>query len=227
MRVKAALSAQKRDGRGKGVARKLRAAGRVPAVVYGKDQEPIALSLDAREAVHLFHAISVDNTIINVRIEGESEEMETLVREVQTHPFKADLLHVDFYRIQRGVSIEVDIPVRLEGTPVGVRDGGGVLEITLHDLRVKCIPSEIPETIEIDVKHLDVGDSLHVSEISPPQNVEFVTDGIHTICSVALPKVIVEPELELEELDEAEIEEGAAPEAAEEAPEGEEEAGDE
>ncbi len=222
MTVKAALSAQKRDATGKGVARKLRAAGRVPAVLYGKDEDPLAVSIDAREAMHLFQAISVDNTIINVQVEGESEDMETLVREVQVHPFRADLLHVDFYRIQRGVAIEVDVPVQFEGTPAGVREGGGLLEIILHDLRVKCLPSNIPETIVIDVTGLEVGDSLHVSEIEAPQDVEFVTDDIRTICSVALPKVVEEPELE--EAIEGELEEGEVAEEGEAASDAEPEA---
>jgi large subunit ribosomal protein L25 len=222
MRVKAALNAQKRDETGKGVARKLRAAGRVPAVVYGKDEDPLAVSIDAREAMHLFQAISVDNTIINVQVEGEAEDMETLVREVQVHPFRADLLHVDFYRIQRGVAIEVDIPVQFEGTPSGVREGGGLFEVILHDLRVKCMPSKIPETIVIDVTGLEVGDSLHVSDIEAPEDVEFVSDDMRTICSVALPKVV--EEAELEEAIEGELEEGELEGDARAAPEAEQEA---
>jgi large subunit ribosomal protein L25 len=219
MTVKTGLTAKRRHETGKGVARRLRAAGQVPAVLYGKDQEPIALTLDAREALYLFHSISVENTIVNVQIDDDKEELETLVREIQMHPYRPDLVHVDFYCIERGVALEVDIPAEYIGTPQGVRDGG-VLEVILHEIRVKCIPSLIPDSIQIEISGLDIGDSIHASEISMEEDVELLTDPGQTICLVSAPRV--EEEEEEEELEEGEEGvEGAEGEEGAEATDGE------
>lgn len=215
MTVKTGLRATRRYETGKGVARRLRAAGKVPAVLYGKDQESISLTIDAREALQLFYSISVENTIVNVQIDDDKEEVETLVREIQMHPFRPDLIHVDFYSIERGVALEVDIPANYIGTPQGVRDGG-VLEVILHELRVKCIPSLIPDTIEIEISGLDIGDSIHASEISTDEGVELLTDPGQTLCLVSAPRV--EEEEEEEEL--VEGDEGFEPEEGAEGEEG-------
>jgi large subunit ribosomal protein L25 len=212
MTAKTALSAKRRNETGKGAARRIRSTGQVPAVLYGKDQQPIHLTLDARETLHLFHSISVENTIVNVQVDDDKEELETLVREIQMHPFRPDLVHVDFYCIERGVALEVDIPVNYVGTPHGVREGG-ILEIILHEFRVRCIPSKIPESIEIDIAALDIGDSIHVSEIAMDDDVELVTDPAHTACLVSAPRVEeVEEEEELEEGVEGEAPDGEAAE---------------
>lgn len=211
MTVKAGLSAKRRTLTGKGAAGRMRAEGQVPAVLYGKDQEAISLTLDAREAGQLFHSISVENTIVNVKIDDDEEEMETLVREIQMHPFRDDIIHVDFYRIQRGVAIEVEVPVNYVGTPQGVKDGG-VLDIILHEVRVKCIPSKIPASVEIDISGLLVGDSLHAEELAVPEDVQLLTDAIRTLCLVAAPRV-EEVEEEDEDLEFAEAAEGEVPSA--------------
>lgn len=197
MATNATLKAEKREGTGKGVARKLRQAGRVPAVVYGRDLDALHLSVDAKEAEYLFHSISVDNTIVELSVDGEKGTYETLVREIQTHPWKATLVHIDFLRIQKGVAVEVDIPVHLVGTPKGVKLDGGVLEQTIHDLAVRCIPSMIPESVEVDVSGMEVNDVLHISDIQLPEGVEVMIPGDRTICSVAPPRVDEEPTGEL------------------------------
>jgi large subunit ribosomal protein L25 len=156
-------------------------------------------------------------------VDGEKAPYPTLVREIQTHPWKASLLHIDFLRIQEGVAVDLEIPVELVGVPRGVRLEGGVLEQIVHELEVRCVPSKIPESFELDVSDLDIGDSLHVSDIPLPEGVEIQTSGEQTICAVAIPRVVEEPELaepvvvaEGEEAPEAEEgEEEAAEEAAE------------
>ena len=212
----ATLPAQKREGTGKGVARKLRAAGRVPAVLYGRDLEPVHLSVDAREAEQLFHSISVDNTILDLAVEGEKEAYQTLIREIQVHPLRQSLIHVDFLRIQEGVTVDVNVPVHLVGIPEGVKNSGGVMEQIIHDLPVRCIPSKIPQSIDIDVTHLDLNESLHIYDIEFEEGVEVTIEQKRTICSVAIPKVIAEPEeeeeeelLEGEELEGEALEDGA------------------
>jgi large subunit ribosomal protein L25 len=221
------LTAKRRSETGKGAARKIRAAGQVPAVIYGKDQEPIALTLDAREASQLFHAISVENTIVNVQVDDDAEELETLVREIQMHPYRPDIVHVDFYCIQRGVAMEIDVPINYTGTPEGVKFGG-VLEVILHELRVKCIPSRFPESFEVDVSALDVGDSIHASAIEVEEDIELLTDPVRTLCLVAVPKEeVVEEEEEDLELAEGEVAEGEEGEEGAPAAEGDAPAGDE
>lgn len=188
MSMHAVLKADKRDARGKGGARKLRAAGRLPAVVYGQGGEALSITLDTAEASHLFHSISVENTIVDLAVEGE-KPFQTLVREIQVHPFRPDVLHVDFYRLQAGVKVDVEIPVNLIGTPVGVKTGGGILQQVTYELPVKVIPSMIPESFDVDVEGLEVGDSVHVSELALPEGVEEIgLDPDHTICTVVLPR---------------------------------------
>lgn len=223
MATNATLGAEKRPGTGKGVARKLRQSGRVPAVLYGRDLESVHLSVDAHEANHLFHSISVENTIVELKVKGDREPYQTLVREIQTHPWKASLLHIDFLRIQADVAVDVDIPIHLVGVPVGVKQNGGVLEQIIHELPVRCLPGKIPPSIEIDVSELDVNDSLHVSDITLGEDVEVTIDADRTVCAVAIPRVVEEPVA-------AEPVEGELPEGEERpegAAEGEESAGGE
>jgi len=179
------LKAQKREGRGKGVARKLRQEGRVPAVLYGRELGTMHLSLNAHEAETLFHSISTENT---------------LVREIQSHPFKSFLIHVDFLRIQAGVAVDVEVPLRLIGDPIGVKNSAGVLEQVLNELPVKCIPSKIPELIEVDVSELDINDSLHVYDLELEEGINITIDEGQTICAVAIPKVVEEAVVEEDEL---------------------------
>ena len=223
MTKKTELKALERAETGKEAVAKLRAAGRIPAVIYGKDMESRGLSLDLQETEYLFQRIAVENTILDLVIEGEKEPVQALIREIQSYPHKPGLLHVDFLRIQKGVAVEVEIPVSLEGIPVGVREAGGILEQLINELRVKCIPSKIPEVISLDVSDLAVGDSLHVYDVDLDDDIDLLVDTGRTICSVQVPKVI-EVEVDEEELDE-ELEEGV--EAAEDAAEGEAAGGDE
>jgi large subunit ribosomal protein L25 len=226
MSTNATLSATRRDGTGKGVARKLRAQGQVPAVVYGKDMESVHVQVDAHEAEHLFKGISVASTIVDLNIDGEKRPLPTLVREVQTHPYRPELLHIDFLRIQKGVAVEVEVPLHLEGTPEGVRTDGGILEQIVHEIPVKCLPSKIPEAIVVDVTGLNVGDSLHVSDLDADEDVQILMDADRTIVNVAAPRVIEEVVEEV--VEEAEGEEPtAAAEAEGGAAEAEEAAEDE
>jgi len=208
------LKAQPRAETGKEAARKLRAEGRIPAVIYGKDMEPRGLSLDLQETEYLFQRIAVENTILDLVIEGDDEPVRTLIREIQSYPHKPGLLHVDFLRIQKGVAVEVEIPISLEGVPIGVREAGGILEQIINEVRVKCIPSKIPEMFSLDVTGLAVGDSFHVSDLELEEGVDILVDADRTVCSVQVPKVVeVAVEEEEEELEEGVEEAEAAAEA--------------
>ncbi len=187
MATSAVLKATSREDRGKGAARRLRAAGRIPAVVYGHGEESRALSVDALELERLFSRIAVESTLIQLEIDGKPGAR-VLVREVQDHPYRPEVLHVDFYQVHAGERVNVEVPLRLVGNAEGVREGG-VLEQALHTLSVRCLPDQIPDAIEVDVSALKVGDSLHVRDIALPAGVELHGDPDGTVCSVGAPTV--------------------------------------
>ena len=203
--MNASLNAQSRTGSGKGDARKLRAAGRVPVVVYGHGDANQSLSVDALELEKLLSRISVENTIIDVAVEGGSTTR-ALIREVQMHPFKPEVLHLDMLQVHADEPIRLHVPVRVVGTPDGVRNGGGVMDQVLYDLDVQCLPRDIPDAIEVDVSNLGVGESARVHDLTAPAGVTILNDGELPVVSVLAPTV---PSLEVEG---AAVETGTQPE---------------
>jgi large subunit ribosomal protein L25 len=183
------LNAVKRTDSGKGVARKLRAGGRAPAVVYGQGEDALLLSIDALETMNLFNHISVENTIVELRVEGEKKPIPTLVREVQLHPFKPELLHVDFYMIQEGVMVEVTVPLHVHGDAPGVKLQGGVLQQVEHDLPVRSIPSQIPEDLTVDVSELQIGDQITAGQLELPEGVTLLLEDDQALVLVSAPRV--------------------------------------
>lgn len=204
MSANVSLNAQLRAGTGKGVARKARAEGRIPAVMYGHGEETRLLTVDAHELDLLFSRVHVESTVIDVTIEGEKNPLRVLVREVQKHAHKSQLLHVDFYQIHAGELITVNVPLRLTGSAAGVK-AGGLMQHALDEIEIRCLVDAIPDAIVVDVSELGIGESLHVRDVTPPANVELHVDGDRTVCSVMPPIVGT-----------AEEEEAAAAAAAEE-----------
>ena len=186
----AQLSAQARDKGGKGVARKLRSEGRIPAVVYGHGRDPQALSIATRELERLLDHISAESTVIDLDIDGRGSR--TLIREIQRHPFKRQILHVDFQELVAGEKITVNIPVILVGVPDGVRMDGGVLDQVMREIEVEVDPSNIPNHIDVDVTKLTIGTSIHVGDITLPEGVESMAEDDATICVVSAPRAAVE-----------------------------------
>jgi large subunit ribosomal protein L25 len=186
----ASLIGEKRTETGKGIARKLRAAGRVPAVVYGHAREPQALSLTTRELEKLLSTISTGSTVVELTLGGATTK--TLIREVQRHPFKKQILHVDFQELVAGEKVSVEIPLVFVGVPEGVRLSGAILEQILHSIEVLVDPSNIPNHIDVDVTSLAMGHSLHVRELALPAGLEVLTDEDATVCAVAAPRAAVE-----------------------------------
>ena len=193
----ATLSATPRTETGKGVARKLRAQHSVPGVLYGHHREPQPLVLDARELDRLVERYATETTVVELGLDGQS--VRTLIREVQRHPVKRNVLHVDFQALVAGEKVTVDIPIVLLGTPAGVKLGG-VLDQTMRELTIHVDPSNIPNHIDIDVSGLELGQSIHVSDVPLAEGVTVLDDPDTTICVVAPPRV-------------AEEEPAAAPEA--------------
>ena len=192
------LEAALREERGKGAARQMRREGRIPGVVYGHGEETRAISVDEGDLDRLFAHISIENTLIDLKVDGK-KPVKTLVREVQTHPWKAEVLHVDFYQIHADEKIALDVPIRLLGTAAGAKEGG-ILQQRMHDLHVECLPDAIPEALEIDISELEMNDSVHVNDLDLPEGVETDVEGERTVCSVVPPTV-----LKVEEEEEAEV----------------------
>jgi large subunit ribosomal protein L25 len=213
----ASLSAEARTETGKGVARKLRAAGRVPAVVYGHAREPQSLSLQTRELEKLLSQISTGSTVVELALGGAVTK--TLIREVQRHPFKKSILHVDFQELVAGEKVTVDVPLVFVGVPEGVRLSGALLEQILHSIEILVDPANIPNHIDVDVTALAMGHSLHVRDIPVGAGIEVLTDEDATVCAVVAPRAVVEetPAVEGEEAAAAEPELIRKPKEEEEA----------
>jgi large subunit ribosomal protein L25 len=199
------FTATARDTTGKGAARTLRSQGQVPAVIYGHGREPQSLSLNARDLDKLLGQIQAESTVIEVTFGGHTAK--TLIREIQRHPIKRQILHVDFQALVAGEKVTVSIPIVLTGIAEGVRLEGGVLDHTLRELEIEVDPSNIPDHFELDVTNMMIGDSLHVSDIKVPEGVEVQDDPETSVAVLAAPRAIIE------EAPAAEAVEGA-PEAA-------------
>ena len=200
------LSVDVRAESGKKVAKRLRYRGQLPAVVYGEGAESVACSVDYRALTDLLKAHG-RNAIITLSAGDASQS--TIIKDIQYHPLGDEILHVDFHRIDLTRKIVVEVPIQATGSAVGVRIGEGILEQMLHELEVECLPTEIPDHVEIDVSDLDIGDSLHVSDIvADGGDLTIVTDADRTVFAVAAPTLIIEEEEEDEEGLVAEGEEG-------------------
>jgi large subunit ribosomal protein L25 len=187
MAANASLSAKVREGQGKGDNRKLRQTGFIPAVIYGHGEKTRSVAVDAHELELLFSRVHVENTIIDLKVEGERKPIRALVREVQTHPARGSVVHVDFYQIHAGEVVNIQIPINFVGTPVGVRNGG-MLQRTMDEIDVEVSADNIPESIELDISNLEIGDSVHVSDLKFAEGVKVLDHAERSVCSVTPPQ---------------------------------------
>lgn len=210
------LKVKSRSESGKGPARRARSGGQIPAVLYGRGLDPVPLVVEAREMLKALGTEAGLNVLINLQLDKSKHF--TMLREVQRHPVKGNVLHVDFVKIERDVKIQADVPIHLAGESRGVKQGG-VVEHHLWELKVQALPTEVPPAIEVDISALGIGDHLRVSQLAELRGVEVLTPVEEIIVSVVEPQVIQLPE-------EIAAEEAAAAEAeaaaAEGVPEGEE-----
>jgi large subunit ribosomal protein L25 len=186
----AQLNAAARTDTGKGAARSLRRAGRVPAVIYGHAREPQPLTIDTRELDRLLEHISAENTVVELQLGGRSSR--TLIREIQRHPLRRHILHVDFQELVAGETVTVRIPIVLIGSPAGVRNDGGVLDQTLRELEIEVDPANMPSQFEYDVTNMVIGDSVHVRDLALPPGVEALMDVDTTVCVCSAPRAVIE-----------------------------------
>jgi len=199
---------------GKGSARVLRRDGWIPAILYGAGKDPVMLSVETLEFEAITRNQSIANVLLNLSIKnGKTTKQTVMIKEMQVHPVSLDYLHLDFYEVAMDQKIRVDVPVVTVGQSVGV-ELGGILQIVRREIEVLCLPLNIPESFEVDITNLDVGDSLHVSDLPLGDGVEIVPDANLTVVTVVMPKMELEPEEEEVEEGEEEAEEGAEAEAA-------------
>jgi len=198
------LAAEPRSATGKGAARKLRATGRIPAVIYGRAMQTRQVSVDPQDLDKLLHSTGAGlNTLIDLQLEGA--EQQVLLKALQRDPVHGAFLHADFYQVDLSQAVVVSVPLRVVGRAPGVELGDGILDLPLREIEIACLPTAIPDHIEADVSELQIGQSLHVSELHLPEGAELRTDSALAVALVAAPKV---------EEEEAEAE-GEAPEGEE------------
>jgi large subunit ribosomal protein L25 len=202
---------------GNGPARRLRQKGQIPAVLYGPGTESVLLSVNIRDIDMILKKGRIGQVLLNLVIpnNGETSTKTVMVKELQLHPVSRNFLHIDFYEVAMDRKIMVNIPVTTTGKAKGV-ENGGILQIIRRELEVQCFPLDVPESIEIDITDLDIGDSIHLGDISRQSKIEFLDDENFTVVTVVSPKI----EEEAEAVEEAEAEgEAAIAEEGEERPE--------
>jgi large subunit ribosomal protein L25 len=198
------LSSEIRTQTGKGSARKLRSAGKLPAILYGPETDAVMLTLDCAELMKALQGKSPENILLDLRIDSDEKgkPKKVMIKEIQRDPVKRDYLHVDLFEISLKKELEVDIPIHLVNTPIGVTQGG-ILQHVRREVKVSCMPDDLVEKIEIDVSGLDIGQSLHMEDITFPSGLKSLEDGDVTVLTVVAPTIAAE----VEEGEEGEVEE--------------------
>jgi len=224
------LKANLREERGKELNKKLRNTGMVPGIVYKKGEETLSLKIDSKSLSKALHTEAGENVIIKLFIEGDKKKKEriVLIKELQRDPVKDKLVHVDLNEISLTETLKVKVPIMAKGEAVGVKQESGVLQHIMWEAEVECLPTNIPDKIEVDVTNLKIGGTLSIKDILPPEGVKILGDPESIVFSVEHVKTIeeavaapaegesLEPELirEKKEKEEAEEEEKAeAPKA--------------
>lgn len=206
---KLAITCQKRQDTGKGAARKLRREGKVPAVLYGGEMV-VPVAIDPKDIHKILSSQAGENAIFQLSVAGEKGKgRNVILRELHYDSIKGHLLHADLYEISMDVELEVRVPIELVGTPAGA-DEGGILTHPLTEVHIKCLPGMIPDKFVLDVSSLEIGQSLHVSNLTIPKGITVLDDLESTVVNVAAPRV------EVVEVVEEEAEEAAPEEAAKE-----------
>ena len=167
----------------------MRAAGRVPAVIYGRQAKPQNLEVSAKEFGDLIHRSVSENLLVDLSVENDARAKRlALVQEIQHHPLEGDLLHVDFHEVTEDEKVVILVPLETVGEAAGVKNSGGVLEHVVFKLKVRALPRDLPEQLVVDVSHLELGKSIHLGEIKAPAGVEILGDKHLSVISVAMPR---------------------------------------
>jgi len=183
-----ALSASPRTQTRRKGARKIRSGGRIPAIIYGRHNPPQNLEIDAKQFDELVHKAHTEIILVDLTVEGDAKPARlALVQDVQHHPLSGHILHVDLHEVKADEKVSIEVPVEAVGIPDGVKNGGGTLEHVRFRVRVRCLPKDLPEQINVDVTNLKVGETLHIGEIVAPEGVELLGDKKIPVLAVAAP----------------------------------------
>lgn len=189
------LSARPRAEAGRNAVKQVRARGSVPAVIYGAKDAPENLEVSQKDIERLLaHAVG-ENILVELEINDGQKTTNrlSLIQEVQHHPVRREVIHVDFHAVSATEEIEAEIPLEPEGEAIGVKTYGGLLQQSIRALAITCLPKDLPELITVDVSHLNIGESLHVKDIKLPAGVSAAVDGELTVFLVSEPTVSAEP----------------------------------
>ena len=201
------IQAQPRTKLGSRNAGRIRREGLLPATVYGLQSDTLSVTVSARELDHALHSASGANTLITLKMDGQDDAL-ALARQIQRHPTRNELVHVDFVRVRRDVGVAAEIPLNLEGEPPGAKEGG-VLEQLFFTVTVEALPGNIPTEIVVDVSHLALGDQLHVADLPIPAGVTVQHEPDELVVQVSIPRGLSEEEEAAEGEEGVEGEEGA------------------
>jgi large subunit ribosomal protein L25 len=190
-----AVVATPREGRfNKNAARRVRVAGKIPAVVYGAGQDSVAVTVDPKVIIKILHSDSGHNTIFDLDVTGTSV-VKAMIVDWQHEPIKGALLHIDLKRIAMDKAMRVSVPIQLIGVPVGVKAQGGILEHVLREVEIECLPTDIPGHLDVDVSALEINGAIHVSDLPHSGSIKFLDDEGLTVAHVsAIREEVVEPE---------------------------------
>jgi large subunit ribosomal protein L25 len=176
-----------REQKGKGPNRRLRVAGKIPAVLYGHKSQNVALEVDPKDIFKILHSDTGENTIFQLQVPGK-EKVNVLIKEYQLEPVSHRLLHADFYEVAMDEVLEVDVPLEVLGEAYGVKTEGGLLDIVHRELRVECLPADIPENIEVDVTELKIGDHIRVKDLKVSEKIKILDDPETVVVAVEHPR---------------------------------------
>jgi large subunit ribosomal protein L25 len=214
------LRADKRETSGTRPARRLRREGLVPAVVYGKDLDTMSVTVDSRDLYGVLHTEAGLNALIKVEVDG-AEDVLAVARELQRHPVRGDVTHLDLIQVSLTEAIEAEVGIEYTGVPAGVREEGGFVETIGTSVMIEALITQIPSSIELDITALDIGDSLKVADLPQLEGVTYLDDEDRPLVTVLAPRLEEEVEEEVEG-EEGELLEGEEPEEGEETPSDEE-----
>jgi large subunit ribosomal protein L25 len=197
------IQATKREQSGKGFARSLRRSEKIPAVVYGHGYDPVSITLDGIVLNKMFkpgHEDAAEFKLISLQIDSDGAQTETqvMIKEIQRHPLKQNIEHVDFFAVKMDEPVVASVHIRLHGKPEGV-NLGGILRHILREIEVKSLPADIPSHLDLEIGHLLVGDAIHVSDLEVPENVQILTDPSAAVVNIMLPSVIKDDQEEKQE----------------------------
>jgi large subunit ribosomal protein L25 len=192
MHTQLEFTVEPKSGTGKGAARKLRASGKTPGVVYGRDLAPVMVTFREQDLVKALSTPAARNVFLSLKSADERVNgVRVLVKDLQVHPVKRVFVHADFYKLDPTRTIHATVPIRLEGTAIGVKMGG-IMQVARREIHVACLPDDLPEVIVVDVTEMKPGASIHVGDLATPEGVKILSSPQLAICAVITPTAIQE-----------------------------------